>query len=94
MLGDYADQELALSAHDGQTLLGIRGPARSTRVTRWERAIPQYTPGHFERMAALEAAEGDLPGLFFCANYRGGISVSDCIKSGHAMAERVASRLG
>lgn len=84
------DQEIAALVQDElAALLGIRGPARSTRVTRWERAIPQYTPGHFERMAALEAAEGDLPGLFFCANYRGGISVADCIKSADALVERV-----
>ncbi|MCK7493712.1 MAG: hypothetical protein MZW92_22050 [Comamonadaceae bacterium] len=44
-------------------------------------------------MAAVDAAERDLPGLFFCANYRGGISVADCIKSAHALAERVAQSL-
>jgi oxygen-dependent protoporphyrinogen oxidase len=62
-------------------------------VTRWRRAIPQYTLGHLERVAAIEAAERANPGLYLCANYRGGISVGDCIKSGHAMAERIFSVL-
>src|SRR5512134_1350810 len=75
-------------------LLGARAAPRWTRVTRWPQAIPQYTLGHGARMAALEAAEHELPGLFFCANYRGGISVADCIKSAHAMAERIAGHFG
>jgi oxygen-dependent protoporphyrinogen oxidase len=87
-IADMVHEELA-------ALIGARARPRWTRVTRWARAIPQYTPGHGQRMAALEAAERELGGLFFCANYRGGISVADCIKSAHALAERVlAPRVG
>ena len=68
-------------------------PPRHTRVTRWSRAIPQYTSEHPRRMEILDACESALPGLYFCANYRGGISVGDCIKSGHAMAQRAADYL-
>lgn len=60
-------------------------------VTRWPRAIPQYTFGHLQRIATVESAEQAIPGLFFGANYRGGVSVGDCIKSSHALAERVAA---
>ncbi len=74
-----------------EALLGAKAQPLWTRITRWEQAIPQYTVGHLGRMAALEAAEQATPGLYFCANFRGGISVADCIKSAHAMAERVAS---
>jgi oxygen-dependent protoporphyrinogen oxidase len=70
-------------------LIGARARPRWTQVARWMRAIPQYTLGHRERMAALEAAERELAGLHFCANYRGGISVADCIKSAHALAARL-----
>jgi len=73
-------------------LLGAARAPRWSRVKRWARAIPQYTVGHLDRMETLARAEHALPGLFFCANYRGGISVADCVKSGHAMAERVAAR--
>jgi oxygen-dependent protoporphyrinogen oxidase len=63
-------------------------------VTRWPRAIPQYTLGHLQRIAAVERAEAALPGLRFCANWRGGVSVADCVKSAHAAAESVLEFLG
>jgi oxygen-dependent protoporphyrinogen oxidase len=64
------------------------------RVTRWPHAIPQYTLGHASRIARIEQAESDFPGLFFCANYRGGIAVGDCIKSADRTARRTAALLG
>jgi len=63
-------------------------------VTRWPRAIPQYTLGHLQRIAAVERAEAALPGLRFCANWRSGVSIADCIKSGHAAAESLLQFLG
>ena len=58
-------------------------------ATRWPRAIPQYTLGHLQRIAAVERAEAAVPGLRLCANWRGGVSVADCIKSAHAAVEAV-----
>jgi oxygen-dependent protoporphyrinogen oxidase len=75
------------------SLLGVRAPALRTWINRWPRAIPQYTLEHLARMASIERAELALPGLFLQANYRGGISVADCIKSSRAMADRVAQFL-
>jgi oxygen-dependent protoporphyrinogen oxidase len=73
--------------------LGARLPLWQV-VTRWPRAIPQYTLGHLQRIAAVERAEAALPGLRFCANWRGGVSVADCVKSAHAAAESVLEFLG
>ncbi len=72
--------------------LGARQPLWQV-VTRWPRAIPQYTLGHLQRIAAVERAEAALPGLRFCANWRGGVSVADCIKSAHATADEVQALL-
>jgi oxygen-dependent protoporphyrinogen oxidase len=74
-------------------LLGTPAEPDFVRITRWERAIPQYTTGHLERMAKIEAVEARLPGLHFCANYRGGISVADCVKSAHATVDDAAAFL-
>jgi protoporphyrinogen/coproporphyrinogen III oxidase len=73
-------------------LLGAASP-RWREVVQWPRAIPQYTLGHLGRIAALEQAEAAVPGLFFRSNYRGGVSVGDCIKSADAGAAAVAAFL-
>jgi oxygen-dependent protoporphyrinogen oxidase len=75
-------------------LLGVGAAPMWSEVTRWPRAIPQYTMGHLQRIARVEEAERSAPGLYFCANYRGGVSIGDCVKAGHATAERVAGHLG
>lgn len=73
-------------------LLGAGAPM-FTEVRRWPRAIPQYDLGHLQRLAAVEALEAQAPWLTLCGNWRGGVSVSDCIKAGHERAERVRAAL-
>jgi oxygen-dependent protoporphyrinogen oxidase len=88
--------EVDIAANVQQALaryVGAGSPLWSV-VTRWPQAIPQYTLGHRERIAAVERAEADAPGLYFCGNWRGGVSVGDCIKSGCATAERIDRDLG
>ena len=71
-----------------EALVGARSP-RWTRVVRWPQAIPQYTIGHLERVAAFDDASAHLGGLFTCANWRGGVAVGDCIRNAHEVAARV-----
>jgi len=78
---------------DLAALVGAKGEPLWAQVTRWPRAIPQYDLGHRERLARVERAEAAIPGLWFCATYRGGVSVSDCIKNGYATAEKVGAAL-
>ena len=88
-LAALPDDELAALVHgEHQALLGARQAPLLQQVTRWPRAIPQYTLGHGGRLARVLAAERGLPGLLFCANWLGGVAVGDCIKSGYAMADR------
>ena len=71
-------------------MLGAPAQAEFVRIRRWERAIPQYTLDHGGRISIIEAAEREFPGLFFCANYRGGVAIGDCIKSAERAAAQVA----
>lgn len=85
------DDELARMIHaELAALVGATGAPLWTQITRWSRAIPQYDLGHLGRLALVDAAETALPGLFFCASYRGGVSVGDCIKSAHATVDGIA----
>lgn len=94
-LAGLPEDELAeLVRAEHQALLGARQPPRFQRVTRWARAIPQYTLGHAARLARAEVARQALPGLFFCANWTGGVAVGDCIRNGHGCAQAVHEHLG
>jgi oxygen-dependent protoporphyrinogen oxidase len=75
-------------------LVGASGPPSMTQITRWPRAIPQYGFGHRERITALEQAEREHPGLIFCSNYRGGVSISDCVSRATDAAQAVGRLLG
>lgn len=71
-------------------IMGVKGDPVISRVIRWEQAIPQYNLGYGEITDEITRTEEDNPGLFFCSNYRGGISVGDCVMSG----EKIAGRIG
>ncbi len=85
-----SDDEIAQTAlaeqHD---LLGTPKDPDFIHVTSWKHAIPQYVHGHLERMQAVDEVETRIPGLHYCANYRGGISVGDCVKSAHSVIDRM-----
>jgi len=81
------DGELIRIVHgDLSKVLGVSGEPRRLPITRYERAIPQYTMGHAARVERIESMLRDIPGLWIAGNYMRGISLGDCIKH----AERVA----
>lgn len=67
----------------------VQGRPVMARVARWTAAMPRYTVGHLERVAAAEAALASQPRVVLAgAAYRGS-GVADCIAQGLAAAERV-----
>jgi oxygen-dependent protoporphyrinogen oxidase len=83
------DHILRLVLDDLRSIMGVRGQPVFTQVIRWPKAIPQYNLGYQSLLSGLEALERDLPGFFFCSNYKGGIAVGDCVMSGKRTATRV-----
>ena len=93
-LAQLNDEEIAaVVTGELREHVGARADPLWIAITRWPRAIPQYDLGHRERLSGVDAAERALPGLYFCANYRGGVSVGDCVKSADATATAVAEFL-
>jgi oxygen-dependent protoporphyrinogen oxidase len=62
-------------------------------VRRYQQAIPQYLLGHQRFLDLINNAEREFPGLHFATNYRGGISVADCIKQAREMASKIQAEL-
>lgn len=86
------DEMVSLVRRDTRDLLGIERPPDVAVVRRWERAIPQYNVGHSHVVGAIEEFERRNPGLHISGNFRGGVSISDCVREAHALAERVCAR--
>ncbi|HTY37819.1 MAG TPA: protoporphyrinogen oxidase [Bacteroidota bacterium] len=76
-----------------KNIMQITGNSVYLRVTRWQHAIPQYELGYLANVEALERCEQRFPGLYFCSNFKGGISVGDCVKSSRETAHRIALSL-
>ena len=88
-----SDDLAALAAKDLALLLGINGKPTFQRVTFFPRAIPQYNLGFGGYRAFMNQLEIKAPGLFLAGHARDGISVSDCIVSGHHVADRIQTFL-
>ncbi len=82
-LTDRLHRELAAA-------VGLVAPPRVVRVTRWERAFPQYRPGHLDQVAQAEAALArDLPGVAVAGAAYRGVGIAACVAQGRAAARRV-----
>jgi len=74
-------------------LCGIRPEPVYLEVNRWPKAMPQYTIGHLDRLAQLDAALSRYGGLVLTgAGYRG-VGIPDCIREGAAAAGRIIHHL-
>jgi oxygen-dependent protoporphyrinogen oxidase len=83
------DEALAALAHaELGALLGSRLPAPAhTVVQRWGGSLPQYPPGHLERVAAARAI---LPVTVAVAGAaHDGVGIPACIRSGWSAADQV-----
>jgi len=88
---DLNDEDLIAQVSENLArALDIKGRPAFSQISRYHRAIPQYTLGHLQRLAELDYAVEAFPGLELQASWRGGISVADCIKNAEALAGRIA----
>lgn len=102
-LGRYGNEAAAHGSDDELTFravsdlsepLGVRGEPTEVRITRWEKAFPQHTPGHLDRVAAVEAAlRRDAPGLWAVGAAHRGVGIPACIRQGRAAARDAATML-
>jgi oxygen-dependent protoporphyrinogen oxidase len=76
-----------------QSIMGIEGKPIYNKVIRWEKAIPQYNLGYDKVLQAMEMFEKNFQGAFLCGNYRGGISVGDCVMSAERMSGKILQHL-
>jgi oxygen-dependent protoporphyrinogen oxidase len=72
-------------------LLGTPLPAPvASRVSRWGGALPQYRPGHLDRVARARYALATAPSLALAGAGLDGVGIPACVRSGEAAADQVA----
>lgn len=83
------DEIVAIAHNDLQRVLGVDEPPSVIAGFRWDKAIPQLSLGHADRLAAIATGTSKLPQLTLVGNYFTGPSVSDCVAGANAAAERI-----
>lgn len=93
---DRSDGQLIAEAREEmERVLGIKAPPVFVRVYRWQEAIPQYAPGHQQRVAAIEKHLRDaLPAVHLAGAAYRGFGLPDCVRQGKDAAEAVIAQLG
>jgi len=74
-----------------EAIMKIRGKPTLTAKRFWEKAIPQYKLGYVEHENYFDHFEKDNKGIFLSGNYRGGISVGDCMKNAEVVLNKIKS---
>jgi oxygen-dependent protoporphyrinogen oxidase len=88
------DEQLSASVFgELACVLDIRGAPLDTSVTRWDRAFPQYRPGHLIRVAKVEEEVAALDGLAVAGASLRGVGIPACIGSGRSAARMVLESL-
>lgn len=90
----FSDEEVVKRVRgDLQQIMGIREAPSFIRIFRHEKAIPQYTVGHSDRLASLDELTTAVPGLFLTGNSYRGIGLNDCVAAAVKTATSVISHL-
>ncbi|MFC0004008.1 protoporphyrinogen oxidase [Micromonospora siamensis] len=92
-----ADDDLVAAVR--KELSGVLGDPLPTpvagHVQRWGGALPQYTPGHLDRVAAARAAlRAAHPTLVLAGAGYDGVGIPVCVRSGATAAEEIITALG
>lgn len=90
----FPDEEVIKRVReDLQQIMGIREAPSFIQIFRHEKAIPQYTVGHSDRLTSLDEMTRSVPGLFLTGNSYRGIGLNDCVAAAAKTATSVISHL-
>ncbi|OJF09398.1 protoporphyrinogen oxidase [Couchioplanes caeruleus subsp. caeruleus] len=91
----HDDAVLAAAAHAelGRLAGGELPPPVASWVQRWGGGLPQYAPGHLDRVARARAALSGRPGLALAGAAYDGVGIPACVASGEKAADDVLIHL-
>ena len=86
------EQIIKITLGELKSIMQFSGKPVYLNITRWHKSIPQYEIGYQQKMDMLAQFEESNQGIFLAGNYRGGISVGDCVKNAYDIAESIYTR--
>ena len=90
---DHSDKEiLHIATQELKQVLGPVGIPSFARITRWKRAIAQYTPGHMERVSRAKELALSKRILLAGSSYQG-VSVNACIAESATISKQMRQLL-
>jgi oxygen-dependent protoporphyrinogen oxidase len=91
-LTNLSDERIIqITSDELKSIMQLSGKPVYLSITRWQKSIPQYEIGYQHKMDALTQFEENQPGIVLAGNYRGGISVGDCVKSAYDIVENLSA---
>ena len=83
----------SLVRRDLTDLLGVTGEPIVVEISRHCRAMPQYTLGHLERIAAIRLQAAQHPRLILTGNAFDGVGIPDVIRNAQSAADAILQGL-
>jgi oxygen-dependent protoporphyrinogen oxidase len=83
---------LSIVQDDLKELIGLKGSPVYKDHIYWPNSIPQYNTGYDDIYTIFDEIEQSNPGLHVAGNFRGGISVPDCIKNGVKLGKTLTDK--
>ena len=93
ILAESNDTIVAAVLSELHEIVGFQAAPLFSRVFRWPRSMAQYTVGHGQRLAEIQARASAIPGFGLAGNAYTGIGIPDCIRMGKQAAEAIARAL-
>lgn len=96
-VGGAKNQELVYQEEDAllkmvlselKDIIGLKAQPVMHRIYKWIKGMPQYTIGHLDRVAQIEARTAANPGLYVVGGSYRGVGVGDCINVGSQAAKK------
>ena len=91
LLNESDDALIARARVQLSRVLGPLPETVDTVVRRWPQSLPQYTVGHLDRMAELDALVRTMPHLHLVGSAYYGVGLPDLIREGRATARLLKS---
>lgn len=91
---DLDDDQLVARVHDELVeAMGLSAAPLHAHVQRWPRALPQYAVGHRTRLAQVDRALAEVPGLFVTGAAYRGAGIAGCVDQAEKTAASVLAQL-